>query len=191
MMAIICADGSHPNRNKSHSQQWNIHQERTMALQEEIATHTCRKETETKSDPDMMQATEEHQEIPTEHAAVMPVGEPRKQHRVQNLALESRRRRKDRTRGNHRSMRKSPATCRKVPRHAKVAWRNRQQQREELFTMVLDIQLATDSSSTAQFTPAHDKESRVQKTEVKIHLPGKVVQNTEIEERVSSLFVKL
>jgi hypothetical protein len=46
---------------------------------------------------------------------------------------------------------------------------------------------ATDSSSTVQFTPAHKKESRVQKTEVKIRLPGRAVQNTEIDDRVSSL----
>jgi hypothetical protein len=48
---------------------------------------------------------------------------------------------------------------------------------------------ATDSSSAVQFTPAHDKESRVQKTEVKIHLPERAVQNTEIEDRVCSLCV--
>jgi hypothetical protein len=35
---------------------------------------------------------------------------------------------------------------------------------------------------TVQFTPAHDKESRVQKTKVKIRLPGRAVQNTEIED---------
>jgi hypothetical protein len=43
--------------------------------------------------------------------------------------------------------------------------------------------------ATVQFTPAHDKESRVQKTEVKIRLQGRAVQNTEIEDRVSSLCV--
>jgi hypothetical protein len=42
---------------------------------------------------------------------------------------------------------------------------------------------------TVQFTPAHDKESRVQKTEMKIGLPGRAVQNTEVEDRVSSLCV--
>jgi hypothetical protein len=31
-------------------------------------------------DPEMMQSAEEHQEITTEDEAVMPVGEPRKQH---------------------------------------------------------------------------------------------------------------
>jgi hypothetical protein len=31
-----------------------------------------------------------------------------------------------------------------------------------------------------QFMPAHDKESRIQKTDVKIHLPGRAVQNTDL-----------
>jgi hypothetical protein len=38
----------------------------------------------------MMQYIEEHQEIPKGEAAVMPVGEPRKQCRDQNLAVERR-----------------------------------------------------------------------------------------------------
>jgi hypothetical protein len=42
---------------------------------------------------------------------------------------------------------------------------------------------------TVQFTPARGKKSRVQKTEVKIRLPGRAVQNIEIEDRVSSLCV--
>jgi hypothetical protein len=41
---------------------------------------------------------------------------------------------------------------------------------------------ATVQFATVQFTPAHDKESRVQKTKVKIRLPGRAVQNTEIED---------
>jgi hypothetical protein len=44
-------------------------------------------------------------------------------------------------------------------------------------------------STAVQFTPAHDKESRVQKTEVKIRLPKRAVHNTKIEDRVSSLCV--
>jgi hypothetical protein len=43
---------------------------------------------------------------------------------------------------------------------------------------------ATGSSSAVQFTPAHDKKSRVRRTEVKIRLPGRAVQNTEIEDRL-------
>jgi hypothetical protein len=57
----------------------------------------------------MMQSTEEHQEIPKEEAAVMPVGEPRKQHRICNLAAECRQKRKERTRGKTGSRRKLAA----------------------------------------------------------------------------------
>jgi hypothetical protein len=42
----------------------------------------------TKNEPDrgIMQSTEEHQKIPKEEAAVMPVRESRKRHRIRNLA---------------------------------------------------------------------------------------------------------
>jgi hypothetical protein len=73
----------------------------------------------------MMQSTEEHQEIPKGEATVMPVGEPRKRRRIRNLAAEHRQKRKERTRENRGSRRKSAAACRKVSRHAKVAWRKR------------------------------------------------------------------
>jgi DNA repair exonuclease SbcCD ATPase subunit len=77
---------------------------------------TCRKATEkTEPDPRMMQSTEEHQEIPNEDAAVMPVGEPRKRCRVQNLAAESHQKRTDRIWGNHGSRRKSAAVAGKCP----------------------------------------------------------------------------
>jgi hypothetical protein len=66
----------------------------------------------TKPNPGMMQSTEEHQEIPKGEAAVMPVGEPRKRRRVSNLATERCQKRKERTRGNHGSRRKSAAACR-------------------------------------------------------------------------------
>jgi hypothetical protein len=45
---------------------------------------------------------EEHQEIPKEEAAVMPVGEPRKRRRVCNLSAEHHQKRKERTWGNRR-----------------------------------------------------------------------------------------
>jgi hypothetical protein len=79
----------------------------------------------TDADPGMMQSTEVHQEIPKGEAAVMPVREPRKRGRVRSLAAERRQERKERTRGNRGSRRKSAATCRKVSRRAKVAWRKR------------------------------------------------------------------
>jgi hypothetical protein len=57
----------------------------------------------------------------------------------------------------------------------------------------------SEASQSCQFSMnlAHDssvhtssrKESRIQKTEVKICLPGRAVQNTEIEDRFSSLCV--
>jgi hypothetical protein len=71
----------------------------------------------------MMQFIEEHQEVPKGEAAVMPVGESRKRHRVCNLAAERLQKRKERTRGNSGSRRKLVAACRKVSRRAKVAWR--------------------------------------------------------------------
>jgi hypothetical protein len=48
-------------------------------------------------DPEMMQSMEEHQEIPTEDAAIMPVGELRKRHRVKKLAMEHRQKLKEGT----------------------------------------------------------------------------------------------
>jgi hypothetical protein len=73
----------------------------------------------------MMQSEEEHQEIPKEEAAVMLVGEPRKWHRVCNLAAECRQKRMERTGGKTGSRRKSAIACRKVSHSAEVAWRKR------------------------------------------------------------------
>jgi hypothetical protein len=73
----------------------------------------------------MVQSIEEHREIPKEEATMMPVGEPRKRRRVCNLAAERRQKRKERTRGKTGSRRKSAASCRKVSRRVKVAWRER------------------------------------------------------------------
>jgi hypothetical protein len=63
---------------------------------DEVAVHsqrTCRSETaasqedtETKSDPGKMQSMEEHQEIPMEESAVMPVRGLRKRRRDRNLS---------------------------------------------------------------------------------------------------------
>jgi hypothetical protein len=73
----------------------------------------------------MMQSKEEHQEIPKIEAAVMPVGEPRKRRRICNLAADRRQKRTERTRGYRGSRRKTTATCKRVSRRAKVAWRKR------------------------------------------------------------------
>jgi hypothetical protein len=88
-------------------------------------TTACNKARETKPDPGRMQPTEKHHEIPKGEAAVMPVGEPRKRCRVRNLAAERRQKRKERTRGKSGFRKKLAAVCRKVCRHAKVAWRKR------------------------------------------------------------------
>jgi hypothetical protein len=53
-------------------------------------TTACNEAKKTEQDPEMMQSAEEHQEIHTEDATIMPVGEPRKQRRVRKLAAERR-----------------------------------------------------------------------------------------------------
>jgi hypothetical protein len=88
-------------------------------------TTACNEVTETKLDPGLMQSLEEHQDIPKGEAAVMPVGEPRKRHRVRNLAAERRQKMRERTQGYCESKRKLAAACRKVFRCANVAWRKR------------------------------------------------------------------
>jgi hypothetical protein len=85
----------------------------------------CNGVTETEPDPEMMQSIEEHQAIPKEDAAVMPIGGPRKRHRVCNLAAEHRQKMRERTRGNSGSRRKLAGACKKVSCRAKVAWRER------------------------------------------------------------------
>jgi C1A family cysteine protease len=55
----------------------------------------------------------------------MPVREPRKQRRVRNLIEEHCQKMKESTQGKSGCRRKSAATCRKVSRHAKVAWQKR------------------------------------------------------------------
>jgi hypothetical protein len=70
----------------------------------------------------MMQFVEEHQEVSKEDTMVMLVGDPRKWRRIQNLAAESRQKRKDRTRGINGSRRKSAVAHRKMTHRAGVAW---------------------------------------------------------------------
>jgi hypothetical protein len=62
----------------------DAHHERMMARLGKTEADTEK----TEPDPGMMQSTEEHQEIPKEEAAVMPIGELRKCCRVCNLAYE-------------------------------------------------------------------------------------------------------
>jgi hypothetical protein len=88
-------------------------------------TTASQEATENEHDPGKRQSMEEHQEIPKGEASVMPVRELRKWHRVRSLAAERRQKRKERTQENRGSRRKSAASCRKVTRHAKVAWYKR------------------------------------------------------------------
>jgi hypothetical protein len=67
----------------------------------------CREATETEPDPGMMQ--EEHQEIPKEYAAVMPVEGPRKRRKVRNMASERPQKMREITRENRGSRRKLAA----------------------------------------------------------------------------------
>jgi hypothetical protein len=76
-------------------------------------------------DPRMMQSAEEHQDIPSEDVAVMPVREPRKRCRGQKLTAGQRGEPKELTRGNCGSRRKLAAACMKVSRHTIVAWLKR------------------------------------------------------------------
>jgi hypothetical protein len=81
---------------------------------------TERDTTKIEHDPEMMQSVEKHQEILTEGAAVMAVGELTKRCKVQNLAMEHRQKRKKRTRETHESRRKLAVARRKVTPCAKV-----------------------------------------------------------------------
>jgi hypothetical protein len=74
-------------------------------------------------DSGMMQSVEEHQEIPTEDVAVMPVRGLRKRRRNRKLTGRRRGEPKELIRGDCGSHRKLAAACRKnVSRHATVAW---------------------------------------------------------------------
>jgi hypothetical protein len=108
--------------------------------------------TDFKATPEEMESLTEHEKIPTEDAVVMAVGGPRKRLRVRNLAAERRQKRKERSRGNSGSRRKSAAACSKVPRHAKVAWRKR-----NLFTK---IRIQASGESRKGLTVARKKVPR-------------------------------
>jgi hypothetical protein len=86
-----------------------------------LNTHTEAK----KIDPRMMQSIQEHQDVPSEDVAVMPVAKPRKWRRVRKLTAGRRGEPKELNRGNHGSWKMLAAACRKVSCHATVAWRKR------------------------------------------------------------------
>jgi hypothetical protein len=101
---------------------------------EEVAIHSlkeCRSEkaasqkvTETEADPGKMQSVEEHQEIPKEEAALMPVGGLRKRRRDRNLAAGCHQKPKRRIRASCES-RRLTITGKKMTRRATVARRKR------------------------------------------------------------------
>jgi hypothetical protein len=79
----------------------------------------------TEHNPVMMQSIGEHQEVPKEEAAVMPVGGLRKRRRDRNLAAGRRQKPKRRIQASCESRRRLTVTGRKMTRHARVAWRRK------------------------------------------------------------------
>jgi hypothetical protein len=97
------------------------------ACQETTVCHEATEEDIEKIELDsgMMQSVAEHQEIPREDAAVMPVRGLRKQRRGRKQAAGRREEPKELNRGICGSREKLAAACRKVSRRATVAWRKR------------------------------------------------------------------
>jgi hypothetical protein len=130
---------------KPNSEEKETAMEQQEIPNEEVAVHsqrTCRSETatsqettETKPDPGMMQSAEEHQEFPKEDAAVMPVGEPRKRRRDQNLAAGRRQKPKERIQATCGCRRKLTIAGKKMTRRATVAWRKR-----NIFRRIVDCE---------------------------------------------------
>jgi hypothetical protein len=73
----------------------------------------------------MMQSAEEHQDVPSEDVAVMPVKGLKKRRRGRKSTAGRRGEPKELNRGNCRSRKKLAAACRKVSRHAGMVWRKR------------------------------------------------------------------
>jgi hypothetical protein len=127
--------GANPEKMESNSVEEETVLEQQEIPNEEVAVQTqrtCQSETtasqdatETKPDPGTMQSAEEHQEIPKEDAAVMPVGGLRKRRRDRNLAAGRPQKPKKRIQATFEFKRRSAAACRKVSRRARVAWRKR------------------------------------------------------------------
>jgi hypothetical protein len=76
-------------------------------------------------DPGMMQSVEEHQEMPTEDAAVVPVKGLRKRHRGRKLTAGRRGQPKEGTRGYYGSRTRVTVPSKRTFRHATVAWLKR------------------------------------------------------------------
>jgi hypothetical protein len=93
-------------------------------------TTACHEETEADTEkiepgPRMTQSVKEHQEVPKENDAVMPVGGLRKRRGDRNLAPGRCQKPKGRIRANSKSRRRSTVAGRKMTRRVTVAWRKR------------------------------------------------------------------
>jgi hypothetical protein len=107
---------------KSAIQDLKINGEETMACQEKMETRLEGKEEPASEE---MKPEVAQQEVPREDAAVMPIGGLRKQRRGRKQAAGRREKPKKVNRGICGSREKLAAACRKVSRHATVAWRKR------------------------------------------------------------------
>jgi hypothetical protein len=79
----------------------------------------------TEANQEEKESAEEHEDIPNEDVAVMPVAEPRKRCRDRKSTAGQRGEPNELNRGNCGSRKKLAAACRKVSRHAAVVWRKR------------------------------------------------------------------
>jgi hypothetical protein len=81
------------------------------------------KATDLKENPEETECESEHWEVPKEDAIVKPVKGRKKWHRDWKQAVGRRGEPKELTLGDGGSQGKLAATCRKVSRHARMAWR--------------------------------------------------------------------
>jgi hypothetical protein len=99
----------------------DAYHERIMACLRKTEAHTEK----TEPDPGMMQSVEEHQEIPKEEAASMPVGGLRKWRRDRNLAAGRHQKPKGRIQASCESRSRLTIAGKKMTRRATVAWHKR------------------------------------------------------------------
>jgi hypothetical protein len=99
--------------------------EQILAKMEERMTATQAKTDMKAGREEMMQSVGEHQEVPREEAAVIPVRGRKRRHRGRKQAAGRHGEPKELTRGDRGSRKKLAAACRKVSRRATVAWRKR------------------------------------------------------------------
>lgn len=115
-------------RNKQMEANLNACQKETVACQEmteaiPVTMEACQDIME--PSPEEMESGMERREVPTEMAAVNSLGAMKKQHRGRRVTAGQRGEPKELSRGDCGSQRKLAAACRKVSRHAAVAWRKR------------------------------------------------------------------